>query len=90
MIQFNSKSILKVHPLNFAKFLIELKRKLGQSSVNGLLNTSSSVDLCHCDILWKLTLLEEKCSSETISQDNHCHGYVLIRQPVFEHGLPPA
>ena len=39
MIQFKSnKKKLKVHPLNFEKFLIELKGKPGQSSVNILLN----------------------------------------------------
>ena len=54
MIQFNSKKNLKVDPLSFEKFLIELKGKLGQSSVNGLLNNSSSVNLCQT--LRKLTV----------------------------------
>ena len=35
---------LKVHPLNFEKAFMELKEKLGQGSVNGLLNNSSSVN----------------------------------------------
>ena len=38
-IIFNMKSIHKT----LKKFLMELKGKLGQSSVNGLLNNSSSV-----------------------------------------------
>ena len=86
MIQFNSKIILKVHLLNFKEFLIELKGKLGQSSkgklgqssVSGLLNNSFSVNLCHYQTFWKLTPSEEKCSSETTSQDSHCHSYALI------------
>ena len=78
MIQFNSKKMLKVHPLNFDKFLIELKGKLGQTSVNRLLNNSSSMDFCYCQTLWKLTPSEKKCSGETTSQDNHRHGYALI------------
>ena len=57
---------------------MELKGKLGQSSVNGLLNNSSSVNRCHCQTLWKLTLSEEKCSCETTNQDGHCHGYALF------------
>ena len=44
MIQFKSKTKLKVHPLNFEKFLIELKGKPGQSSVNRLLNNPSIVN----------------------------------------------
>ena len=54
---------------------MELKGKLGQSSVNRLLNNSSSVT---CQTLWKLTLSEEKCSVETTNQDGHCHGYALF------------
>ena len=54
---------------------MELKGNLGQSSVNGLLNNFSSVNPL---ILWKLTLSEEKCSSETTNQDGHCHGYALF------------
>ena len=64
------KKHLKVHPLNVEKFLMELKGKLCQSSVNGLLNNSSSVN--------PLTLSQEKCSSETTNQDGHCHGYALF------------
>ena len=62
---------------------MELKGKLGQSSVNGLLNNFSSVNP------WKLTLSEKKRSGETTSQDSHCHGYALF-QSVLEHGLPPS
>ena len=35
---------LKVHPLNFEKAFMELKGKLGQSLVKGLLNNSLSVN----------------------------------------------
>ena len=58
-------------------FLIELKGKLGQSSVNGLLNNSSSVN--PLPALWKLTLSEEKCSGETTNQDGQIHGYALFQ-----------
>ena len=59
---------------------MELKEKLGQSLVNGLLNNSSSVNLRHCQTFKrKLTLSEEKCSSETTNQDGHCHGCALFR-----------
>ena len=44
MIKFTSKKSLKVYPLNFEKFLIKFKGKLGQSSVNGLLRNSISVN----------------------------------------------
>ena len=43
MIQFKSKKI-EIHPLSFEKFLIELKGKPGQSSVNRLLNNPSIVN----------------------------------------------
>ena len=35
---------LKVHSKSLKKFFMELKGKLGQNSVNGLLNNSSSVN----------------------------------------------
>ena len=57
---------------------MELKGKLGQSSVNGLVNNSSSVNPFSLPDIWKLTLSEEKCSSETTNQDGHCHGYALF------------
>ena len=54
---------------------MELKGKLGQSSVNGLLNNSSSVNpLPLPDIMEVDSLRPEKCSSETTNQDGHCHG----------------
>ena len=41
----NSKTKnVKVHPPNFEKVFNGIERKLGQSSVNGLPNNSSSVD----------------------------------------------
>ena len=40
-LKSKKKKHLKVHPLTFE---MELKGKLGQSSVNGLLNNSSSVN----------------------------------------------
>ena len=56
---------------------MELKGKLGQSLVNGLLNNFSSVNPLPLP-LWKLILSEEKCSSETTNQDGHCHGCALF------------
>ena len=51
---------------------MELKGKLDQSLVNGLLNNSSSMNHLSLPdiILWKLTLSEEKCSSETTNETN--------------------
>ena len=57
---------------------MELKGKLGQNSVNGLLNNSLSVNPLPLPDIWKLTLSEEKCSGETTNQDGHCHGYALF------------
>ena len=57
---------------------MELKGKLGQSSVNGLPNNSSSVNPCHCQTLWKLTLSEENVPVKQPIQDGHCHGYALF------------
>ena len=69
---------------------MELKGKLGQSSVmNGLLNNSSSVNLCHCQTLWKLTLSEENVPVKQpikmiiVIVMYHFHS-------VLEHGLPPS
>ena len=58
MIQFKRKKIKSPSTEILEKFLIELKGK--QSSVNALLNKSSSVN--HCQTLWNLTLSEEKRS----------------------------
>ena len=44
---------------------MELKGKLGQSSVNGLLNNSSSVNPLPMSDIMEV----EKCSSETTNQD---------------------
>ena len=65
---------------------MELKGELGQSSVNGLLNNSSSVNpLPLPDIKMikhyskrEQTLSKEKCSGETTNQGGHCHGYALF------------
>ena len=58
---------------------MELKGKLGRSSVNGLLNNSSSVNpLPLPDIMEVDSISEEKCSGETTNQDGHCHGYALF------------
>ena len=68
---------------------MELKGKLGQRSVNGLLNNSSGVNPLPLPDIWKLTLSEEN---------------VPVKQPikmvivmvmhyfhsVLEHGLPPS
>ena len=58
---------------------MELEGKLGQSSVNGLFNNSSSVNpLPLPEIMEVDSLSEEKRSGETTNQDNHCHGYALF------------
>ena len=57
---------------------MELKGKLDNCSVNGLLNNSSSVDPLPLPDIMKLTLSQEKCSGETTNQDGHCHGYALF------------
>ena len=57
---------------------MELKGKLGQSSMNRLLNNSSSVNLLPLLTLLKLTLLEEERFGETTNQDSYRHGYALF------------
>ena len=54
---------------------MELKEKLGQSSVNGLLNNSSSVNPLPLPDIMEVDYLN---SSETTNQDGHCHGYALF------------
>ena len=51
------KISVKVHPLTFE---MELKGKLGQSSVNGLLNNSSSVNLLPLPDIMEVDSLREK------------------------------
>ena len=58
-------------------FFMELKGKLGQSSVNGLLNNSSNVNPSPLPDIMEVDS-EEKCSGETTNQDGHCHGYALF------------
>ena len=67
---------------------MELKRQLGQSSVNGLLNNSSSVNPLPLPGIMEVDFLRGNCSCETTNQDGHCHGYALFHS-VLEHGLPP-
>ena len=43
-LKSKKKKHLKAHPLNFEKVFNGIERKLGRSSVNGLLNNSSSVN----------------------------------------------
>ena len=57
---------------------MELKGKLGQSSVNGLLNNSSSVNSLPLPDIMELTLSEEKLSGAITNPDSHCHGYALF------------
>ena len=57
---------------------MELKGKLGQSSVNGLLNNSSSVNPLPLPDIMEVDSLRGKIVCETTSQDGHCHGYALF------------
>ena len=57
---------------------MELKGKLRQSSLNGLVNNSSSVNPLPLPDIMEVDLTEEKCSSETTNEDGHCHGYALL------------
>ena len=57
---------------------MELKGKLGQSSVNGLLNNSSSVSPLQLPDIMEVDSLRGKCFSETTNQDGHCHCYALF------------
>ena len=59
-------------------FLMELKGKLGQSSVNGLPNNSSSVNPLPLPDIMEVDSLRGKCFSETTNLDGHCHGYALF------------
>ena len=68
------QKIIKVHghSLIFEKFLIELKGKLGQSSVNhGLLSNSSSVNPFQLPDIMEVDSLRGKRSGETTNQDSH-------------------
>ena len=57
---------------------MELKGKLGQSSVNGLLNSSSSVNPLPLPYIMEVDSLRGKFSGETTNQHGHCHGYALF------------
>ena len=57
---------------------MQLKGKLGQSSMNGLPNNFSSVNPLPLPDIMEVDSLREKCFSETTNQDGHCHGYALF------------
>ena len=57
---------------------MEMKGKLGQSSLNGLLNNSSSVNPLPLPDIMEVDSLRGKCSNETTTQDGHCHGCALF------------
>ena len=57
---------------------MELKGKLGQSSVNGLFNNSSNVNPLPLPDIMEADSLRGKRSGETTNQDNHCHGYAVF------------
>ena len=57
---------------------MELKGKPGQSSVNGLLNNSSSVNSLPLPDIMEVDSLRGKRFGETANQDGHCHGYALF------------
>ena len=68
---------------------MELKGKLGQSSVNGLLNNSSSVnplplpDTMEVDSLRKNVLVKQPIKMVIVMVMHYFHS-------VLEHGLPPS
>ena len=57
---------------------MELKGKLGQSSVNGLPNNSSSVNPLPLPDIMEVDPLRGKYFSETTNQDGHCDSYALF------------
>ena len=57
---------------------MELKGKVGQSSVNGFLNNSASVNPLPLPDIMEVDTLREKMFCETTNQDGHCHGYALF------------
>ena len=57
---------------------MELKGKLGQSSMNGLLNSSSKVNPLPLLHIMEINFSEKKHFGETTNQDSHCHGYALF------------
>ena len=57
---------------------MELKRKLGQSSVTGLLNNSSGVNPLPLPDIKEVDSLRGKCYGEATNQDGHCHDYALF------------
>ena len=56
---------------------MELKGKLGQSSVNGFLNNSSSVNPLPLPGIMEIDSLRGKSSGETTNQDSHSQGYAF-------------
>ena len=70
-------------------FLMELKGKIGQSSVNGLLNNSSSVnplallDIMEVDSLLKNVRVKQPIKMVIVMVMQYFHS-------VVEHGLPPS
>ena len=57
---------------------MKLKGKLDQSSVNELLNNSSSVNTLPLPDIMEVDSLKGKRSGETTDQDSYCHGYALF------------
>ena len=72
------------------KFLMELKGKLGQSSVNGLLNNSSSVNPLPLPDIMEVDSLRGK----TFQGNNQIKMVVVMVMHYFhsvlEYGLPPS
>ena len=73
MIQFKS-----IHPLNGEKVFNRIEGKLAQSSVNGLLNNSSSRNPLPLLDIMEVDTLKGKCFGQTTNQDSHCHGNLLF------------
>ena len=60
-----------------------------QSSVNGLLNKSSSVNPLPLPDIMEVDSLTGKMFCEITNQDGHCHGlFMHYYHSVLEHGLP--
>ena len=87
MPQLKREKHLKVHPPTFE---MELKGKLGQSSVNGLLNNSLSLNLCQCihDLLKsRISNLVHSALRKKDGSIRYTHIKVTRTQGYFTHDI---